>query len=205
MFLKNILKVFISLVGFFIKPLVHRPKDIVKPDRIAILLWGGIGNHILFSSALYALRNRFPNAKLAVCSFQHFAEEMFSITADAFQTIGENPSFRSVKRMIFLLKEFKPDMIISNAMSPTFLSSLIAYLSGARIRIGMNRRFRGCLNNVRVYENREHEVLLNRGIVNSIGIDSKKFPLRMDIANLMKKWEILHLRIYFRWIASLQL
>jgi heptosyltransferase-2 len=181
MLFKILIKYLISLCGFFIRPLIRKPVEMGDPERIAILLWGGIGNYILFSPALYAIRARFPEAKLAIGSFQHFAEEMFYETVDSFLTIEENPSLRSTKHLLFLLKEFKPDMVISNAMSPTFLSSLIAYLTGARIRVGMDRQCRGCLNNIRVKERREHEVLLNRRIVKSAGIDAERFPLRMDI------------------------
>jgi ADP-heptose:LPS heptosyltransferase len=164
MIFKTTIKAFISIFGLFIRPLIQKVDKVGKPKRIAILLWGGIGNHILFSPALYAIRKGFPGAKIAVCSFQHFGEELFAKTGDCFLTIGENPSLRSIRRMLFLLRQYKPDVVISNAMSPTFLSSFMAYLSGARIRVGIDRHCRGGLNNIRIKEEAYHEVELNREI-----------------------------------------
>jgi heptosyltransferase-2 len=183
MLFKNLIKPLISVFGVLIRPLIRKPDEVRKPERIAVLLWGGIGNHILFSPALYAIRNRFPGARLAVCSFQHFAEELFSKTADKFLMVGENPSVRSMQRMLFLIKEYKPDVVISNAMSPTFLSSLVAYLSGARIRVGMDRYCRGCLNNIRIKEERSHEVELNQLIAESLINSSVEPNPRLDFSN----------------------
>lgn len=180
--LKSLIKFFISLAGVYVKALVCRP-EFKRPDRIAVLLWGGIGNHILFSPALYAIRNRFPKSEIAICAFHHFAEELFARTGDRFLTIGENPSVRSIHRMLFLIRQFKPDAVISNAMSPTFLSSLVAYLSGARIRIGIDRYCRGCLNNIRVKEKKGHEVVLNQSLAESLTDAAVDARLQIDFSD----------------------
>jgi ADP-heptose:LPS heptosyltransferase len=187
MFLRYPVKFLISLFGFCIKALVEKPPGIGKPERIAILLWGGIGNHILFSPALYAIRKRFPNSLITICSFQHFAEELFPQTADRFLTVGENPSLRSIHRMLFLLKQYRPDVVISNGMSPTFLSSSIAYLSGARIRVGVDRCHRGSLNNIRMREDACHEVELNRRIAESLTRKPVEPILCLDYATVDEK------------------
>jgi heptosyltransferase-2 len=66
--------------------------------------------------------------------------------------------------MLYLLRRYRPDVVVSNAMSPTFLSSFMAYLSGARIRVGIDRHWRGALNNVRIRDESSHEVELNSRI-----------------------------------------
>jgi ADP-heptose:LPS heptosyltransferase len=180
---KTLIKGLISVFGIFTRPLIQSPGEVRKPERIAILLWGGIGNHILFSPALYAIRNRFPNAEIAICSFQHFAEELFSQTGDHFVAVGENPSVRSIGRMFFLIRNYKPDVVIANAMSPTFLSSLVAYLSGARIRVGIDRYCRGCLNNIRIKAKKGHEVELNLSLAESLIGTPAEPILRVDFTH----------------------
>lgn len=178
--LKALIKPFISFSGLLIRPFVGTVDHDVKPERIAVLLWGGIGNYVLFSPALYAIRNKFPKAELAICSFQHFAEELFSTTGDRYLTLGENPSFRSVRRMLFLLRQYKPDAVVSNAMSPTFLSSFMAYLSGARVRVGIDRLWRGALNNIRIKDETCHEVELNICIARAFMRNQVEAKLRLD-------------------------
>jgi len=185
--LRNFIKLIISLVGFFIRPLVREPAKINKPERIGILLWGGIGNYVLFSPALYGIRERFPDAHLAICSFPPFASSMFFKSVDCFITINGNPSLKRLIKLLFLVKRFKPDIVLSNSMSPTFLTSFIAFLSGAKVRIGMDRGFRGFLNNIRIGERKEHEVLTNNRIAQALFVDTDEEPLAIDISENDRK------------------
>jgi|GEM_PF-2326556 len=184
--LRNFVRVIISVLGFLMKSLISRPKGMAEPRRIGILLWGGIGNYVLFSPALYAIRKKFPNTDLAIGSFLGTAEQMFSKTPDVFLTVSDKPSLNGVLKLLFLLKEYKPDTVISNTMSPTFLTALIAFLSGAKVRMGMDRKNRGFLNNVRIEQRSENEVLTNCRIAELL---TTKFDstLQMDISSEDKK------------------
>jgi len=179
--LLNFIKSIISFIGFLVRPLFSKPEKSEKPERIAILLWGGIGNYVLFSPALYGIRERFPDAHLTLCSFQPSAQRIFFKTADSFISIKGNPSLKTIMRLLFLVKGIKPDVVISNAMSPTFVTSFIAFFSGAKVRIGMDRKYRGFLNNVRIDEMKEHEVVKNIRIAKALSIDIGEKPLRLDI------------------------
>ncbi|MCK4234320.1 glycosyltransferase family 9 protein [candidate division WOR-3 bacterium] len=181
--INSIIKFLISIVGFVLKYLVENPKLSKLPERIAVLLWGGIGNHVLFSPALFGIRERFPDAQLSICSFHLFARQMFSKTANSFITVDENPSLKALLRLLFYVRRYKPDIVLSNAMSPTFLTSLIAFLSGAKVRIGIDRAYRGFLNNIRIGEKNEHEVLMNNRIVKALKIDAEERPLTIDVSD----------------------
>ncbi len=184
--LRNFVRTIIGVTGFFMNALVSRPEKIVEPHRIAILLWGGIGNYILFSPALYAIREKFPGANIAIGSFLGIAEEMFSKTPDVFLKVKDKPSLKGVFKLLFLLKEYKPDTVISTAMSPTFLTALIAFLSGAKVRIGMDRNNRGFLNNVKTEQRNEHEVLTNCRIIEPL-VKECQTTLQIDISKKDKK------------------
>jgi ADP-heptose:LPS heptosyltransferase len=181
-FLRDFIRFIISVVGFIMKPLITKPSEVINKGRIAILLWGGIGNHILFSSVLYGIRKKFPDTNLTICSFHSFASQMFSDTADSFITIGENPSLRGIIKLVFYMRRYRSDVVLSNAMSPTFLSSLIAFLSGADIRIGMDRKNRGFLNNIRIPEDNDHEVQKNIRIGSALGVNAGPLPLSVDVS-----------------------
>jgi len=194
------------MAGFFLKVLISKPEEIGHPRCIVILLWGGIGNDVLFSPVLYTIRKNFPQTHLTICSFHSFAKEMFFKTADSFITIGENPSLKSIEKLLFLLRRFHPDIVISNAMSPVFLSSLIAYLSGAKIRIGIERGHRGFLNNIRVYERKEHELIENIRIAKELLFNAESFPLAVDYTDFDEEtaeiaFNSLHLKKDFPVVA----
>jgi len=72
-------------------------------------------------------------------------------------------------------------------MSPVFLSSLIAYLSGAKIRIGIEQGHRGFLNNIRVYERKEHEVIENLRIAKRFLVNVENLPLAVDYSDFDEK------------------
>ena len=185
--MKTCIKCFISIIGFFLRPFVSSKIVRSTPERIGILLWGCIGNHILFSPVIYGIREKYPDAEIAIISFYGFAREMYGKTADKFFFVCDEPFYKSMIKLQFFLRRFHPDIVISNAMSPVFLSSLIAYLSGAKIRIGIEQGHRGFLNNIRVYERKEHEVIENLRIAKRFLVNVENLPLAVDYSDFDEK------------------
>ncbi len=162
--------------------------------KILVQLWGGIGDMIWLTPSLVALRKKFPESEITVISQETTPLDVIKDSGIVNKCFSLNA--QGVLEKLKLLKEIigiKPDIAISNSASPCFTSSFISFLSGAKIRIGQNRKGRGLLNTINVSLcNNIHEVEANSKIFSSIGVPTDSKELFMYISKQDKafanKW-----------------
>lgn len=108
--------------------------------RILIVRLSAIGDSILSVPVLNALRKHYPDAKIAWVTERSSAQLLKEHQALDELFVISKQTFKSVKEMLRLRKQlqaWKPDTTID--LQGLTKSSLIAWLSGAKHRLGFNR------------------------------------------------------------------
>uniref|UniRef100_A0A7C4UGP4 Glycosyltransferase family 9 protein n=1 Tax=candidate division WOR-3 bacterium TaxID=2052148 RepID=A0A7C4UGP4_UNCW3 len=180
--MSGIIKYLINLIGCLIEKfnISHPPSLNIK--KICVIIWGGIGDGILFLPSISALRKRFFDKKI-YCIVQR--KELIPLLSDycddVFYREGfENSDIKGFFRIFLLLKKIKPELVISNAPNPEFISGFIPYLSGAKFRIGSAESYRGFFLNIKYKKPEGLDIERNLKILNLLGIREKDYFVKID-------------------------
>jgi ADP-heptose:LPS heptosyltransferase len=145
----------------------------MRPRRILVLAEGQLGDLLLLTPALRALKESFPEAVLGVCVVQRrsyvpglpapllaeqpaqgttevvapFADEVFEVSRPALRESGGLKRLRAEAAVLRRIRKGKYDTVISCFPEDRF--AVWALLSGARRRIGQNRQPLAALYTVR--------------------------------------------------------
>ena len=140
--------------------------------RILLIRFGSLGDVVLTTPAIRALREAFPDAYIAmlvgdrsvdIVSENPRLDEVIPFRRDA-KGISE------LRRVAAMLRERNFDVSVD--MQRKFRSSLLAYLSGAELRIGYHRPG-GLLCTVRIPDNQnKHAVDRNLDLLRPLGIET---------------------------------
>jgi predicted lipopolysaccharide heptosyltransferase III len=138
--------------------------------RILLIRFGSLGDVVLTTPAIRAVRQAFPKAYIAMLVGDR---SMGIVSANprldeiiAFRRDVKGPS--EMRRVAALLRERNFDVSID--MQRKFRSSLLAYLSRARFRVGYHRP-RGLLCNVSILDSEsKHAVDRNLDLLRALGI-----------------------------------
>lgn len=146
--MKTIIKrVLLSVANFTIRILaplmLPSQKDALSPDKIkCILVYGqmGIGNMIMFTPLMKALRNYFPNSEITVLFLnKNGAEQVLEGSRLVDEIVIWNYqglSYWQRIKVIWRTVKWKPDLIVSRFSSHTIDLVLITLLSRAPYRVG---------------------------------------------------------------------
>ncbi|MDI6839378.1 MAG: glycosyltransferase family 9 protein [bacterium] len=139
---------------------------------IGVILMGGIGEMILFTPALKALRNAFPKSLITL-----FLSE--SAPGEVVQNSGLVNEFiilrKGVIKNLCLIGDLRKkcfDLVITATGVNPVKAGLVALLMGAKFRLGENIRGRGLFYNIKVPYNEEaHQVEGNLNLVKALGVN----------------------------------
>lgn len=146
--MKNLLKKFLlTLANLKIRALawfmLPRPKALPSPDKVKrILVYGqmGIGNMIMFTPFLKALRGYFPHTRIAVLILRkNGAEQVIEGSNLVDETIiwdYRNLSYLQRFKAIWQMKTWQPDMIVTRFGGIPIDFALLVVLSRAPYRVG---------------------------------------------------------------------
>ena len=167
-------------IFFWAYRIFFKPKPVSEPKTILILNYDGskIGDQVLATALIRPLKKKFPSAKIFFgCSY--ITQPLFENNPLIDKTIATK--FVDFKAFINLLKfnefrKLKPDIAIS--MSINFSPHLMSFLSGAKIRVGWDYRFKGFILTHPVkyypeYEKKRHEVFKHLELLLPLGIKIK--------------------------------
>jgi len=127
-----------------------------KVDRILVIKFWGMGSMILALPVFKALREAYPNARIAFATIDRNREfvDMLKVSdQDIYLSLpqGPVPVFSSILSFFAALRQFRPNLVIDLEYLTRF-SALASYFSGAQKRVGFHSWdvWRGELHNVRV-------------------------------------------------------
>jgi heptosyltransferase-3 len=130
----------------------RRERAIGHPQRILILQLQQLGDSVVFSPTLRALRERFREAEIDLVA-SPIASQLYAkspyvnqiFRADGWGMRGKRMRLRSVIRVFRALRTRRYDMVIADATEHSFRYALAAFATGAPVRIGFDVASRGWL------------------------------------------------------------
>ena len=147
-----------------------------KEKKILIMAFQGIGNILLFTPTLEALHQNYPQAKFTVIVGSEttreilercpYIEKLMVYDAKSFWKTSFSKKIAFVRN----LRNLKFDMTVSTFLEGGFKSSVLAFLTGAPVRVGYNILGRGLFytHRLNLIPNR-HEKELGLDLVRAIG------------------------------------
>ena len=190
-----------------IKILKLKEIDKNKIERIMILGAVGIGNLLLFSPALKAVRREFPNARITLIvlgdSFKYLYEDSDEVDEIMVVEQKKYPQVTDKIRLILQLRKKKFNLSITTFPSNRFEYNLLPFLSGAKYRIAHKYplkylRSLSFLQNFKVeVDMNVHDLEQNLNLLKPLDIDSvieKKIFFKISNDNRKKALEVLHER-----------
>lgn len=165
-------------------------------QNILIVARGGIGNVLMFTPTLRALKKRFPNSEIYVMVFSKETYELLLNSSDIKKVIvyeGRIHGLLSLFRFTTMLRKKHFDLAI--VMHPGGLrSAILAFISGAKIRIGYDMRLlRGLgpflYTNLLQPDSSLHDLEQNLNILELFGVNPKIAPkiMTIDIPDKIKQ------------------
>ncbi|MFH0748509.1 MAG: lipopolysaccharide heptosyltransferase II [Candidatus Bathyarchaeota archaeon] len=178
----------ISSVGHFFIPLIKsKPKPRKFIERILVFRIGGIGDVLMTTPFLRALRTRFPKAHITYL-VGNWAKEGISgnPNIDTLVTFDEKIFFNAKKmpNIFRLIKEIKnKNFDLAFVLDISFVFSLVTYLANIPLRVGFNRNGEGfALTYTVQYSHELHLVTSFLDTLSFFGIDSSVASKDMEIA-----------------------
>ncbi len=140
-----------------------RPKDVGPVEQILVTKYFGMGSILLATPMMQALRKQFPAAKITLLTFEcnrEFGELLTCVDEVlALRTRGFGGFISGVIAALWRLRAKRLDVAVDLEFFSKF-STIVTYLSGARIRVGFQLRslWRGDLLTHPVYMNQHRHI-----------------------------------------------
>jgi len=117
------------------------------PARVAVIRPRGLGDIVLCSAVVEALHRAYPRAAIDFVA-ERPARGLLECDARLDGTFLLDPGPRSTRRAAAWLRARRPDVAIDLFSNPR--TAILTALSGARYRVGLDKRLRRLVYNVRV-------------------------------------------------------
>ena len=151
---------------------------------LAVVLWGGIGDAILFSPVLRGLRKK--GEKIFLFTHHPIIHKLFITTHE------RHFIFSTPYTLLRLLRILKPQGAVTNVASPSFKTSAVFFLSRIPYRAGFPEGGRGFLYNIRIHGNNGHEVERNMRILEKFGLSPGGFYPDIPFKRKPEKILVIH-------------
>lgn len=166
-------------------------------NEILVVLIAGIGDLVMATPALIALRNRFKDKRISILTIPRSAEiiqgapyidEIFTLNIDFtdFKSIFDMITQRQTWRLIKILRKKKFDILINLQALDTFIGTLemmlLFWLIGGKYKVGRDTHSRGFFYDLKIEEKREknkHEVDMNLEVVKLLGAEINNTKLEV--------------------------
>lgn len=154
--------------------------------RILVINVNWIGDVLLTTPTMRAIRERFPNAYIS-CLVVDWCKDILADNPhiDGLISYEKKGKHRSVLGKISLLRQIRKkhfDTVFVLHRSRT--RALLAYLSGAKYRIGYNTKKRGCLLTAKIEPSRKklHKLDYFLGILEPLSLDINKLDKELVLS-----------------------
>lgn len=153
--------------------------------KILVIMLGGIGNLILLTPALKALRQAFLNQEIILLTSEPKVEEIIKSEGliDGVRCLDiKMCNLAQTLGFIQSLRKEKFDLTISSAGTNSFKAGLLALLIGAKYRIGENINNLGIFYNIKVpFKLTENELDASLRIVSAIAVKAENRNISLTI------------------------
>jgi lipopolysaccharide heptosyltransferase II len=157
-------------------------------ERFLVVRTDRVGDVVLSTPVLEAIKTRFPEAHLTMM-VSSYAAEVVKADPNLDDVIIDDQADRNrgAKGFLMLVKKVKGGKFdVGILLRPTFRLALLLFLGGVRYRIGTGYRFYQMLFNRKVYVHRKrnlrHEADYNLDLLKPLGIRPEKIVPRVHVA-----------------------
>ncbi len=180
-------------------------------EKILIMEAGGIGDMVMSTPTLRALRKRFSHSEILLLTvprtaqaleISRYADRVMCFEQDAFSKGPSGFLYRKLfsnLKLIWSLRKEKFDLMIDLEAIESWKSSMLRYLFflgiGAKKRAGRNSNGKGFFLNVKVYDDlfgKVHEVERKLLIARALGAKTQnkrqEFPVSSDDREFINNW-----------------
>ena len=168
----------------------HLPKDF-SPKRILIMRSGAIGDVLMTTPAIKAIRQKFPETKIDYLVGEYSKDilennpEIDEILTFDDRIIYEK-KLAKVLRLSKSLKKNKYDLAI--VFDKSWMWCVFAFLTRAKLRLGFNRKGEGFANNLNIgFDGSMYEVDYNNKLAELLGIKETDRNMHIYISNKDKE------------------
>ena len=161
-------------LGLLLAPFTRPPKDLSNISSILVIKPCCIGDLVLATPAIGQLRKQFPNAKIAVATGQ-WSKDILRNNPDVDEIIDSRQvgvGSGRIREYLSLVSQLKDgDFQLCLVLDRSPLVSLLPFLAGIPVRVGLDSKGRGFPLNVRVPVTEDrHEAELYLDTVRAPGI-----------------------------------
>lgn len=171
----NLRKVFLHVPGIFFSQRIS-PSDIERVTKILFIRIDRIGDLVLSTPALKALKERYPEAELSVLA-SSANHTLLAGNPNVGRVIiyDSAKGWRGLIRTIKRLREFRFDLAIDPYTDYEVKTALIAFASGARVRVGYRAYGREIFLNlsITIAKTKRHFVDLTLDVLSPLGIEPR--------------------------------
>jgi len=170
---------------------------ILNPKNILITKYFGLGSLLFATPMIRAIRQKFPRSRITLLTFSGNRPllDLFEDIDDVFELRTENFFIfsKDLFRVLCQIWREKIDIVFDLEFFSKF-STMVAYLSGARVRVGyyMRHMWRGELLTHQVYYNcYKHISEVFLALARSVGADTDNLniaPLHLDNQKKKNSW-----------------
>ncbi|RJQ17498.1 MAG: lipopolysaccharide heptosyltransferase II [Nitrospiraceae bacterium] len=147
--------------------------------KILIIFFSGIGNFILFTPTLRAIRNKYPHAEITLLVKQKVVldiiqeEGLIDNVVHYPQTNSPIKNILVQTSLMLTLRAKNYDLVITNFDAQGWKLSLLVMMTDGKINIGYKtgRWYDKCYDTLLTYDKRVHEVDRHLKIADSLGAD----------------------------------
>ncbi len=147
-------------------------------ERILVIQLRQMGDVLLTTPALHALRRKFPSAKIAFLVDQPF-EPLLRLNPDLDQIIVRDPN-KSIEGVTTLrrVRQFKPDLVVDYLQNPR--TAIISLLSGAKATLSYANKRRSFFYTVKAEPSGQYVAEEKLSLLKPLGIESGELNLVLN-------------------------
>ena len=157
--------------------------------NILLIRLSSLGDVVLTSPAIRAVRNHFPNARISMLvasqSADLLTENPHLDEVLRFDRHAKDKDTAEMIRLVRALRERQFDLIID--FQRKFRTSLLGYLSGAKCRVGYHQP-NGLLCSVRVPDSSGYAIDRYFALLHAVGIEAKDRTLELFLSECDRKY-----------------
>lgn len=186
LFIRKLTLSLFSFLLFWQKRIVFLPADVKK---ILVIRIDRIGDVVLSTPTLRALREHFPQAHIALMLRPETEALLLENPSINEIIIYEKRGFIESLRFILDLRKRRFDLAIDLIWDYPLKSALLVYLSGAKYRLGYDIAGRGIFFNVRVTSDKKDKHTIERtlDVVRTVGVDTPNREPEIVVSSQSKK------------------